>query len=492
MTSLAEERDEQRRWKLRPRFADLLDFDSLLEAEFVPPAEQRARQAERLARICRTAATQVPYYQRLFEQSKLKPEAIRSPDDLERLPVLTKWEVQEHESELHARALPPGERLHRYTFSSGTSGLPTRVLFTYRAILMFTLLSQRMYRWFRFDPAGKLAALRSVTGTAAEDAAKEGSVSRRDNWRYGGQFFFTGPEVVLNYSVPISVPLEEQIAWLQQERPDYLISYPSVLEEQAFACVDRPPVDSLRAVLGISTQMTLAMRERIEGVFGVPVHQNYGLNEIGVVAGRCAAGRYHVHAEHCLVEILDDAGHPCAPGETGRIVVTGLTNTAMPLLRYDTDDTAMALAGGCPCGRTLPSFGELSGRFRRWAMLPAGTRARYRTVIAALNALPADLLRNIRRYQVHQYRDESLELRLVANGTLPDQIAADILRQWHAAHGTHDETLRVVAVDRIEPGPGGKLQDLTSELTAATPPATAGQTPRTGFATAGSPADSAD
>jgi phenylacetate-CoA ligase len=464
MTSLDEERSAQAQWKLRPEFANLRVFDELLEGEFITPADQHARQAGRLARICRFAATRVPHYQRLFEGLNLKPDAIRDAADLGRLPILTKWEIQEHERDFEARSLPTGERLHRYTLSSGTTGMPTRVLNTYRSILMFSVLSQRMYRWFRFDPAGKLAAIRSVTGLSPDQPPPEGSVMRRDRWHYSGQFFFTGPEVVLNYSVPISIPLEQQMEWLRQERPDYLISYPSVLEEQAFACVDRPPVDSLRAVLGISTQMTPAMRERIESVFGLPVHQNYGLNEIGLVAGRCEAGRYHVHAEHCVLEIVDESGRSCAPGEPGRIVVTGLNNLAMPLLRYDTDDTAMALGSECPCGRTLPSFGDISGRFRRWAMLPPDTRSRYRTVMSALNKLPGHLLRHIRRYQVHQKLDESLELRLVGDGLLPEQIATDVLQSWHTVYGPRDDSFRVVAVDRIEPGPGGKLQDLTSEF----------------------------
>ena len=103
------------------------------------------------------------------------------------------------------------------------------------------------------------------------------------------------------------------------------------------------------------------MREHIERSFGCPIHQNYGLNEIGLVATRCDAGRYHVHSEHCIVEIVGPDGRSVAPGETGRLIVTGLNNWAMPLLRYDADDLGTAVEGPCPCGRTLPSFGDVVG-----------------------------------------------------------------------------------------------------------------------------------
>ena len=65
-----------------------------------------------------------------------------------------------------------------------------------------------------------------------------------------------------------------------------------------------------------------------------------------------------MHAEHCIVEIVDDEGSPCAPGRSGRLLVTALRNFAMPLLRYDTGDTAL-LGEPCPCGRGLPVIRDI-------------------------------------------------------------------------------------------------------------------------------------
>jgi hypothetical protein len=56
-----------------------------------------------------------------------------------------------------------------------------------------------------------------------------------------------------------------------------------------------------------------------------------------------------------LVEIVDEAGAPCAAGRAGRFVVTGLMNLAVPLMRYDSDDLVTALDGPCPCGRNGPA-----------------------------------------------------------------------------------------------------------------------------------------
>ncbi len=176
-----------------------------------------------------------------------------------------------------------------------------------------------------------------------------GETARLDRWRDFPDFS-TGPYV----GISVMTPMEERIAWLRRERPDYLMAYAETLELLALATGDEPPAESLRAVMAISEQLTPSMRSYVERRFGTPVYQVYGLTEFGLAGTRCEAGRYHVHREHCLIEILDDAGRACAPGETGRIVITALRNYAMPLIRYDTGDLAEVAAGDCPCGRTLP------------------------------------------------------------------------------------------------------------------------------------------
>ena len=88
-----------------------------------------------------------------------------------------------------------------------------------------------------------------------------------------------------------------------------------------------------------------------------------------MVAVRCAAGRYHQYRALPRA-IAGGDGQPCKPGETGHVLVTGLRNFAMPLIRYDTGDLAsQAASGPCSCGARSPSFGEIAGRYRRFAGL---------------------------------------------------------------------------------------------------------------------------
>lgn len=364
-TSLETERRAQRRWRLRPGYENVRDFDRLIELEFLSTDEQQMRQNRMLAQLVRFVTGNVSYYRKLFARLGLSAEDIQGIDDLYRLPVLTRNEVVDRKQEFIARRLPPGERIFGRFSSSGTTGRPVRVLMTERSNLMFTLANQRQYRWFRFEPDLSYASIASFADQMPRQ--KDGTpypagyTYHQPRWRYTGRYFKTGPQV----SFAMNNPADDQLAWLKQHRPGYLTSNSQALEHLAFACEGDWPVDSLKAVISIATQMTPAMRRTIEQTMGVPVFENYGFNEIGVVALRCAAGHYHVMSEHCLIEVVDEEGRPCAPGQVGRLVVTTLTNLAMPLLRYDAGDLAKAVAGSCPCGRTLPAFGEIIGRYRR-------------------------------------------------------------------------------------------------------------------------------
>ena len=462
MTSLAEEREVQAQWRLRPECRELPWFDQLLANEFLDPARLNAMSGQLLSRMIDFAVAQVPYYGRLFAQAGLQPADVRAPGDLPRLPVLTKQHLHAEQDALRAKALPRGERQWGWFSSSGTTGRPANVLHTVASNQLFGILAQRQYRWFRFDPANTLATIRLASQLPPGPDRRPnpvGATLRLPAWRYAGRYFATGPHLCFN----VENPVEDQLAWLAEHRPDYLQSYSETLEHLAFACDGRWPAPGLRRLMAISEQLTPSMRRRIEETLGAEVEQNYGLNEVGIVAIRCTAGRYHVHVEHCLAEVVDDAGQPCLPGTVGRLVVTALRNPAMPLIRYDTGDLARAEDGPCPCGRTSPSFGEVVGRYSRIAYLPEGTLPRVGALRAALESMPPAEARNLRQFQVHQDRDGGFELRLVEAGDLPEGFAARVREAWQAATGDA-VPLRIVRVDAIARSPGGKFQDFTSDF----------------------------
>jgi phenylacetate-CoA ligase len=124
----------------------------------------------------------------------------------------------------------------------------------------------------------------------------------------------------------------------------------------------------------ITTAMVLHRWQRslIEEVFGCPVTNRYGCEEVSLIACECERHRgLHVNAPGVYVELLRD-GEPVRPGEPGSVVVTDLTNRAMPLLRYQVGDVAVWSGRRCPCGRGAPLLERVEGREADYVVTAAG------------------------------------------------------------------------------------------------------------------------
>ena len=261
--------------------------------------------------------------------------------------------------------------------------------------------------------------------------------------------------------------IQDQVELLNKLKPIYLIMQSSGLEFICLQKISREAKKNLRAVQGISNTLTPNMRKQIEGALNVPIQKNCGLSEIGIVATRCpVGGRYHVHEEHCLVEIVDEDCRACAPGSTGRLLVTSLSNYAMPLLRYDADDLAEAVEGSCSCGRTLPTFGPVQGRYRRTAFLPEDTFERWGGLQSAVYQLGKEKLAAVRKYQAYQGLSGAIELLIDCDECLFAELTATCQKAYDEAYPQRTApTLTVLRSKVFKGGHERKFQNFISEFT---------------------------
>lgn len=356
--------------------------------------------------------------------------------------------------------MPGSERVAGTTRTSGTTGQPVQVWHTGNSLGLQILLGQRQLRWFRFDPQASYAAIKlpaALPRSADGHALAPGASLTLPAWPQVGAWFETGPY----HCYASTTPIDAQLAWLRDTAPVHLTARAAVLEHLALAALDLGAL-TLGGMLAIADEVTPAMRSHIEGVFDAPLQQNYGLNELGLVAVRCVAGgRYHVHVEHCVHEIVDDNGRACRAGERGRLLLSCLSNPAMPLLRYDTGDLATVAAGPCPCGRTLPSFAALCGRRLHLAQLPPDTYRQREVLHSVLEQLPARAWRGLRQYQIRHARDGHFTLLLAGDAPPAPELVSTIRRAWemHCA----GIPLRVEHCAFIPTAANGKFQEFVSE-----------------------------
>jgi phenylacetate-CoA ligase len=266
--------------------------------------------------------------------------------------------------------------------------------------------------------------------------------------------FATGGGFVLN----LVTKVHEQAEWLRRVQPDYLVTFPSNLNALARYFRDNGlALPSLRQVRTMSEPLKPELRDLCRTVFGVEIKDTYSTEEVGYIASQSpVAEELLVHAETNLVEIVNQHGRPCAPGEVGRVIVTPLHAFAMPLIRYALGDLA-EVGGAAKCGRGLPVIKQVLGRERHMVRLPNG-QLHY----PSYHYLMKDLDK-VAQFQIVRKTVGLLEVRLVTRAEL-DNAEESELRRRVQERFQYPFDVRFAYVEEIARNPGGKFFDYVSEI----------------------------
>lgn len=245
--------------------------------------------------------------------------------------------------------------------------------------------------------------------------------------------------------------------WLGTLGVELLSVAPILLEELLDVYEAEPdlPRPRLRQVLTYAETVTPALRERAAAVTGAQIRDRYSCEEAGPLAFQCPRDprRYHVAVGHVLLEVVDDAGRPCAPGEPGHVLVTALHQWATPMIRYALGDIA-ALHPGCSCGARVPSLSQLLGRRR--ALLRAADGSRHYVMVRAREWLE---IAPVRRHLIRQTAPAEVLVEVELDGVL-DETARQALQALVERHVGERFAVRVSQVGRIEPPASFKRSDV--------------------------------
>ena len=380
----------------------------LAQSEWLNADRLQALQFRQLSLIARHAYASVPFYRERW-MNLFDPVAALTPEAFAGIPLLRRADLQNHFDALTSTVPPAAHGKPRESRTSGSTGSPVRVLKTPICGLMWNAFALRDHFWRARDLSGKLAGIRQgvTTGNfSGWGSATDGVVA-------------TGPAVVRG----IGEDAASQLEWLLRERPDYLITHPSMAAELARLSIERGiRLEGLREVRTFGELLDEDTRVLCRDAWDVPVTDTYSTTETGYIALQCPRHEhYHVQSEGVLVEILDDAGQACAPGEVGRVVVTDLHNFAMPLIRYEVGDFA-EVGVPCDCGRGLPVLRRVIGRVRN--MLTTADGRRFWPAIGSRAIAEAG---PIRQYQLVQKAFDLIEVRLVVAESLTASQEARVL-----------------------------------------------------------------
>ena len=307
-------------------------------------------QNEKIVKQVKHVYESVPYYRDLMDKKGVKPEDIKSVDDIKKLPFLTKDDLRE--------AYPYGllgtdlKNIVRIHSTSGTTGRRVVAFYTQKDLDLWEECCAR--------------AIVAAGGTK-EDVCQ---VSYGYGLFTGGSGLHGGSHKVGCLTLPMSSGnTERQIQFMMDLGATILCctpSYAAYIGESLEDAGYKPEDNKLKAGIFGAEPWTEEMRREIENALGIKASDIYGLTETSGpgVAFECEAqSGMHINEDHFYAEIIDpDTGEVLPEGAKGELVFTSLDKEGFPLLRYRTRDICILSREKCSCGRTFVKMSKPLGR----------------------------------------------------------------------------------------------------------------------------------
>lgn len=327
-----------------------------MSTEFYNPEEVYSRSEIEALQLERLRATvshcmNSGFYKARFDSIGLRPQDIRTLDDLNRIPFTTKQDLRDtYPFGIASVPLKDCTRLHS---SSGTTGNPTVILHT----------KKDLEQW-----ANAVARCLWMVGCRPEDVFQNTSGYGMFT---GGLGFQYGAEKLGMLTVPAAAGNTlRQLKFFKDFRttvvhaiPSYAARLYEVMCEQG---IDPRRDLALRTLVIGAEPHSEDTRRRIEEMLGVKAYNSFGMSEMcgpGVAFECKEQNGLHIWEDYYIVEIVDPQTlEPVPDGEVGELVLTTINREAMPLLRYRTRDLTRILPGECACGRHHKRLDRMKGR----------------------------------------------------------------------------------------------------------------------------------
>ncbi|MBN2572934.1 MAG: phenylacetate--CoA ligase family protein [Deltaproteobacteria bacterium] len=383
-----------------------------------PPERLRAWQWRQLCRRLDHAYSNVPLYRKLYDECGFHPRDVRGLEDLGRVPVLRKERL---------RATAPADRVARGVrlascrpiSTSGSTGTPLQIFLDeadqcWQRATAWRILFEHGYR---------------LTDRTVEIRAT-----------LGQRFFVQSLGVARKDWLSLRDPPAAWVAHLERTRAQVVVACATTLAALAEAASAGGARPRPRLAFSDSEPLTPPLRKSIQQGLGCDPIDVFGLVELSNFAWQCEQRQgFHVSADSHLVEI---------DPERATLIVTDLGMTGMPIVRYDTGDTAEIESEPCPCGRTLPRLRAIHGRAIESVVLASGQRLFWPFFHEVLGAFA-----EIRQWRVLALPGHTPRVQLAAASTIVPHV-----RRTLAAAAPELSDWEIETLPEIPWRPGEKLR----------------------------------
>lgn len=291
------------------------------------------------------------FYRQRFEENGIKPDDIKTLEDLKKIPFTTKDDLRK--TYPFGIASVPLEKAVRLHSSSGTTGNPTVILHTQKDLDEWAIAVARCLHMVGLRPKDVF-----------QNTSGYGMFTGGLGFQYGAERLgmLTVPAAAGNSKRQIKFITDFGTTALHAI-PSYLGRLFEVMKEEG---LDPKKETKLRTLIIGAEPHSEEQRRRIEEMYGAKAYNCFGMSEMcgpGVAFECKEQNGLHIWEDYYIVEIINpDTLEPSKPGEVGELVLTTINREAMPLLRYRTRDLTSILPGECPCGRHHARLDRMKGR----------------------------------------------------------------------------------------------------------------------------------
>jgi phenylacetate-CoA ligase len=395
-------------------------------------------QDEKLKMLLNHAYENVGFYRRLFDSVGIRPKDIRDLEDMPKIPITTKTQLQNAKKEIVAK----NSKICVEYKTSGSTGIPLTLYFS----MEDAIYSRGMYERARVENGFRIL---------------------RDKLLYIGS-----PYVIPNKrecyekfgirrkeGINVFEPLHVQIEAFKRVKPDAIWGYASAIKLLAKAIREEEGRGvSPRLIFTSSESLDSETRNLINAVFKVNPIDVYASWEGGCMAWECSehAG-YHMNMDKVLMEFVGENGERVKAGERGRVIITNLHSFAMPIVRYNLGDFAIPTYEECRCGRGGYLVKAVEGRCDDFIKLSDNRLVAPPVIWSTMKSVPG-----ISEFQVVQEKEDEIVVYIVKLDEFRDvRVFEEVERKFKEILG-NSISVKTKIVEKIQREKSGKLRSVIS------------------------------
>ncbi|MFX0134658.1 MAG: phenylacetate--CoA ligase family protein [Candidatus Hodarchaeota archaeon] len=373
-------------------------------------------QLRKLKEILKYALDNIPYYQQTLKSYSDLIHNLQSVSELSSLPLLTKQQIRDN---FYLLQNPMFQGRTKTESTSGSTGDPMQFIHDRNAGAFARALSYREHKWYDLNVGDREARFYGIPmdfNAKLKEKVKDFLMNRK---RFC--VFDLSEESLIQYYKIIN-----------KYQPGYIYGYTSAVFEFIKFLKNhnlRFRGDFIKAIIVTSEVLVIQQREIMESYLNIPIVNEYGCSEVGIIAAECPHHGLHISAENIVVEIIKN-GAPAKPGEPGEVIITGFNNFAMPLIRYKVGDVAIISDKSCSCGRALPLLENIEGRVNNMVVTPEG-KISSGLIFYYISRSLIENNGGVKKFKVIQDRIDRITFQIVKDKNFNEENLRALVRKTH-------------------------------------------------------------